>query len=137
MKKVRTGTILYPKTIKLCDNKITKANVSSRNDFIEKAINFYVGYLNTQENIEFINEVIDYTITSKLDLFEESFSSLLFKLTVELDMLMKILAANFDIDEETLKKLREKSIIMLRKQQDYLILKRYLIFIKKVRIKDA
>lgn len=110
MKKVRTGTMLYPKTIKLCDNNITKANVSSRNDFIEKAINFYVGFLNTQENIEFINEVIDYTITSKLNLFEESISSLLFKLTVEIDMLMNILAANFDIDEETLKRLREKSI---------------------------
>ena len=111
MKKVRTGTMLYPKTIKLCDNNITKANATSRNDFIEKAINFYVGYLNTQDNIEFVNEVINHTIESKINILEESLSSLLFKLSVQLDMLTHILAANFDIDEETLKKLREKSTL--------------------------
>ena len=101
--------MLYPKTVKMADNNIVAANATSRNDFIEKAIHFYVGYLNSQDNIEFINEIINHTIESKLNILEESLSSLLFKLSVQQNMLTNILAVNFDIDEETLKKLREKS----------------------------
>ncbi len=102
--------MLYPRTIKLADDNLNKANCLSRNEFIEKSINFYSGYLNSQENIEFINEIITNTIKYQIDVLDESLSSLLFKLTVELNMTMSVLALHFDIDDKTLEILRKQSI---------------------------
>lgn len=110
MIKKKYGTMHYPQTMRIVDENIVKANASSRNDFIEKAIHFYVGYLNSQENSGYVNEVITNTIESKLITLEENMNSILFKLSVEHNILSNILAANFDIDEETLQKLRSKSI---------------------------
>ena len=101
---------MNPKTIKLCDNNLDRANVKSRNDFIEKSVEFYVGYLHKDNNIDYLNKVIDQTLKYKLDILEEQLSAVLFKLAVELSMLMNIVAANNTIDQNTINALRKKCI---------------------------
>ena len=100
--------MMYPKIIEICDNNKAKAKVKSRNEFIEKAILHYVGYLHKDDNTNYLNKVIDETLSYKIDLLEEQLSAVLFKLSVETSMLMHIVAASTDIDEETLKLLRDK-----------------------------
>ena len=48
-KRVKAGIALTPKHLKLCDENLTRAGVRSRNSFVERAIEFYVNYLLTQE----------------------------------------------------------------------------------------
>ncbi|MDE8087818.1 hypothetical protein PT077_08360 [Erysipelothrix rhusiopathiae] len=110
MNKIKTGTMMHPDTIILCDKNISLANSKSRNDFIEQAIQFYVGYLHRDDNTDYLNLIIDQTINNKIDLLEEQLSTVLFKLTVELSMLMNIISANNKIDSNTLNALRKKCI---------------------------
>ena len=108
-RKIKTGTMLSRKTIKLCDENLVNANVKSRNDFIGKAIEFYVGYLQRNDNTHYTNRIIDETINNRIDLLEDHLSIVLFKLSVELSMIMQIIAISADIDEKTLELLRQKS----------------------------
>ncbi|MDE8037452.1 hypothetical protein PT088_08165 [Erysipelothrix rhusiopathiae] len=108
MKRIKTGSMMYPKTIKLCDDNLDISNASSRNDFIEQAILFYVGYLHKDDNTDYLNPIIDQTINNKINLLEEQLSAVLFKLSVELSILMNIVAANNTIDSNTLNALRKK-----------------------------
>lgn len=107
--------MLFPKIINLCDKNLHLASVKSRNDFIEKAIIHYVGYLHKDDNSNYLNQKIDETLNFKLDLLEEQFSTVLFKLSVEINILINILAATTEIDTETLRKIRNKSIQDVKK----------------------
>lgn len=109
MKKIKTGTMLLPKTIKMCDDNLKLANVKSRNDFIEKAILFYVSYLNSSNN-EYINDILDKTLDSKFSLLEDRISQTLFKQSVEINMLNHIVATISELNQETINLLRKKSI---------------------------
>lgn len=108
--RIKTGTMMTHETIKLCDDNLDRANVKSRNDFIEKSVEFYVGYLHKDNNIDYLNKVIDETLKYKIDILEEQLSAVLFKLSVEVSMLMNIIAANNAIDQNTLNALRKKCI---------------------------
>lgn len=48
--RVKTGLALTQKRLNLCDENLRKAEVSSRNSFVEKAIEYYAGYLNAEQN---------------------------------------------------------------------------------------
>lgn len=101
---------MFPEIIKLCDDNLELANTKSRNDFVEEAIKFYASYLNTKHNNLFISESIESVLKSSIQVTEDRLSKLLFKLSVEMSMMMNILGANFELDEETLFKLRIKCI---------------------------
>lgn len=109
IRRIKTGTMMFPKIIKLCDDNLDISNATSRNDFIEQAIQFYVGYLHRDDNTDYLNPIIDQTINNKIDLLEEQLSTVLFKLSVEVSMMMQIIAVSTDIDKKTLELLRNKS----------------------------
>ena len=81
-------------------------NVKSRSEFIEKAINFYCGYLTANDGKEYFPQVFVSTLQGALGAFENRMASLLFKMAVELSMSLHVTAANSEVDEETLVKLR-------------------------------
>lgn len=108
--RIKTGTMMFPEIIKLCDDNLELSNTKSRNDFIEEAIQFYVSYLNTKHNNLFISESIESVLQNSIQITEERLSKLLFKQSVEMSMIMNIIGANFELDEETLSKLRIKCI---------------------------
>lgn len=108
--RIKTGTMLFPEIIRLCDDNLELANTKSRNDFIEEAIKFYVSYLNTKHNNLFISESIESVLQNSIQITEDRLSKLLFKQSVEMSMMMNIIAANFELNEDTLKKLRNKCI---------------------------
>lgn len=102
--------MMFPEIIKLCDDNLGLANCKSRNDFIEEAIKFYVSYLQNQNNNTYLTESVETAIRSSIQQTEDRLSKLLFKLSVELSMLMHIVAAGNEVDESTLRKLRGKCI---------------------------
>ena len=109
-KRIKTGTMMLPSVVKLCDDNLSLANVSSRNDFIEDAIRFYIGFLNKKNDAKYISDSLESLFTSTIQLSEDRIAKLVFKLAVEMSMMMNIISANSEIDNETLTKLRGKCI---------------------------
>ena len=72
------------------------------------AMEFYGGYCMTSQKSGYLPIVLSSTMNGIVKLSEDRLSKLLYKNTVELSMLMNIISATTDIDNETLKKLRLK-----------------------------
>lgn len=84
-------------------------------EFIEKAILFYIGYLSQQDNLNYISPIIIETVKAQINGTEQRLARLLFKVTVELGKLTRLLAAANDVDDETLRKLLVMCINEVRK----------------------
>ena len=81
-------------------------NCASQSEFIEKAIIFYCGYLASEEYKQYLPNVLVSTMQGSLDSFEDRMATLLFKIAVELCMVLHVTAATNQIDEDTLSRLR-------------------------------
>mgnify|MGYP000842284443 CR=1 FL=1 len=84
-------------------------------EFIEKAILFYIGYLSQQDNLNYISPIIIETVKAQINGTEQRLARLLFKVTVELGKLTRLLAAANDVDDETLRQLLVMCINEVRK----------------------
>ena len=84
-------------------------------EFIEKAILFYIGYLSQQDNLNYISPIIIKTVKAQINGTEQRLARLLFKVTVELGKLTRLLAAANDVDDETLRQLLVMCINEVRK----------------------
>lgn len=85
------------------------ANASSRNQFILDAIEFYGGYVSSEKN-KFLPTAIASSMVGIVDNSEDRISRIIFKNTVELAMVMNILAAVAEVDEDRLRSLRAKCV---------------------------
>ena len=70
-----------------------KDNCSTKNEYIEKAIRFYSGYLDTQNASEYLPRVLADVLEGKLGAFGTRIGRQLFKLTVDQCLMGQELAA--------------------------------------------
>lgn len=108
--KKRIPLWLYPSTLESVDRWQEQDNCKSRSEFIEKAVRFYCGYISSGDAARFLPVAITSAVTGAVDASENRTARLLFKLAVEMSMMMNVLAANVDIDETTLGRLRGKCV---------------------------
>lgn len=101
---------ILPSTRVRIDQWYEADNCRSRNEFIEKAVNFYVDYLEVHDNRVLLPKAILSAINGRLDTMENRIGSVLYKQAVEADMIMGIAADLIKIDEEDLRKRRAKSV---------------------------
>lgn len=85
-------------------------NCKTQSEYIEKAIRFYTGYLNTGSADAYLPRVLSEVFAGTIDLLSSRIGRLMFKQAVEASMLMHIIAADTDIDEETLERLRVRCL---------------------------
>lgn len=85
-------------------------NCSSKSEFIEKAVIFYAGYLNANDNSQYLPNVVTSTLKSIVTESDNRMSRLIFKLAVELAMTMNIIASTHNIDKNILSKLRGECV---------------------------
>ena len=78
--------------------------------FIEHALDFYLGYLDTQDAGIFLPPAIRSCINGRLSTMENRMASLLYKQAVELEMCERILADSLELDEAYLRRKRAESI---------------------------
>ena len=93
---------LRSETKQMVEKNYKDAGCRSRSDFIEKAIVFYCGYLTATDYREYLPNIIVSTMKGNLDSFENRMANLLFKSSVELSMLLHVIAATHNIDGDTL-----------------------------------
>ena len=83
--------------------------------FIENAINFYLDYLSANSAGLFLPSSVQSYLDGRLDQFEDRMASLLYKQSVELDMVMSILADCVNLDEAYVRKKRAESVASVKK----------------------
>jgi len=106
--KQRTTIWISQNVMKELDNMSQRADCRSRSEFIEQAIKFYDGYIRSTDENQYLPIALSSAVNGIIHTSEDRIAKVLYKNTVELSMLMNILAATAEIDEETLKKLRKK-----------------------------
>ena len=82
----------------------------SLNEFINHAVDFYLGYLNTGGNTAYLEPALRSAIDGRLGMFEDRVARLLYKLAVEQDMVAGILADAYQMDEDYLRRRRASSV---------------------------
>lgn len=98
-----------PETMRRIEQWYQADNCRSKNEFIEKAVNFYANAL-AAKDIDRLPAMVAAALDSRLGTFEDRLSSLLFKQAVELDTLAQLNAAAYEFDEASLRDLRAKSV---------------------------
>jgi len=114
------------------DRLYTMDGSRSRREFIEKAINFYVGYLLANEDNPMLPTAVSSAIEGQLGVFMDRLSSLMFKQTVEHSMMMNIIASDTNIDDVLLNKLRGKCVDDVKKTNGQISFRDILKFQKSV-----
>ena len=84
---------------------------STINQFVDKGLRFYLGYLKVKDAGEYLPRVLAEVLEGKLGSFGDRIGRLLFKLIVNDGMLTHILAAGTEVDElAALDKLRVRCV---------------------------
>ena len=107
-------------------------NCASRSEFVENALRFYIGYLNTKNAGGFLPEALSAMLTGTLDNFAGRMGSLLFKQGVDLNVLGQIIAYDTDIDEGEYQRLRGRAIRDMKRTNGRISFKDALDFQKSV-----
>lgn len=108
--KVKFALYLPPEKKSELERRYREEGCRSITAFIEKAIDFYLGYLDANSVGAFLPKEIQSAIDGRLGMFEDRMAKLLYKLTVEMDMGMTAALDCIDLDAGYLRKLRANSI---------------------------
>ena len=104
--KIKFPLYLLPASMARTERLYREDGSKSKSEFIEKAVNFYCGFLESDKYEDYFPKVIISTFQGLLDSLENRMASLQFKTAVELSMLLHVTAATNEIDEATLSRLR-------------------------------
>ena len=113
--KIKFPLWIYPQTKEDVKNHYKYDNCKSQSEFIEKAISFYIGYLDEERSVSYISPMITETVKATIKGTEQRLSRLIFKVVVELGKISNILAAVNDIDDETIRQLQAMCVNEVRK----------------------
>ena len=113
--KIRVGFYIEKSLLKECDAFLKAADARSRNEFVGAAIRWYIGYLSAQKSVDIIPAALMTAVSAAVESSENRMARLLFKLAVEMSMMMNVVAAGADFDDVGLKRLRGKCVDDVKK----------------------
>lgn len=113
--KIKFPLWIYPQTKEDVKNHYKYDNCKSQSEFIEKAISFYIGYLDEERSVSYISPMITETVKATIKGTEQRLARLIFKVAVELGKISNILAAVNDIDDETIRQLQAMCVNEVKK----------------------
>ena len=105
--KIKFALRIAPETQQLVKELCERDNCQSQNEFIEKAIRFYAGYVSGKEATAYLPPALVAAMRGTVQDSENRIARLLFKLAVEVNMMMN---AGMEIRDEDLKTLRARSV---------------------------
>ena len=85
-------------------------NCESQSEFIEKAILFYLGYLSAENNKSYLPNIVTSTLKGIVAESDNRQNRMLFKLAVEMAMMMNVIASSQNIDKVSLERLRGECV---------------------------
>ena len=108
--KIKFLMRIDPDTDRKIKAAMPMANCRSQNEFVEKALQFYCDYAVSQDCFSVLPPMLVAAIRSTVQGSENHICRLLFKLAVEMDMMMNILAAGMELTDEDLRELRGRCV---------------------------
>ena len=105
---------ITPEAKQKVESHFKKDNCKSKSEYIEKAIRFYSGYLDTQNASEYLPRVLADVLEGKLGALGTRIGRQLFKLAVDQCLMGQELAAGLEIDPDQLRKARVQCIKMVK-----------------------
>ena len=108
--KERFPLRMKPETSRRLEQWYAADNCRSKNEFVEKAINFYVDYLETQDNQSLLPTALQAALDGRLGRLEDCIARREFTREVELDLLIGIIADAVEVDRDDLKRRRAQSV---------------------------
>ena len=97
---------MTPSMVAEITKMMPEANATSKTDFVRKAVEFYIGYLRQQKNINYLAPMLAGAIKSEVRSLGKDVCEMLFKLAVEMGINSNITAAVNDIEDESLENIR-------------------------------
>ena len=101
---------LYPETLDKIGQLYTADDCCSKSEFIEKAVQFYIDHLTAEDQRSMLPNAMLSSMKSIVAESDNRISRLLFKMAVELAVTMNVVAANSDIDDITLERLKGECV---------------------------
>ena len=105
--RVRTAFYGEKSLLKISDSYLKAANCRSRNKFINQAIRHYIAFLQKEKDNEFLTPALESVLSGMIGDTENRLARILFKLAVEMSMLMHITASQFEIDNAEVERLKK------------------------------
>jgi len=113
--KRKSAFWLHPEIKKIIMKQYKNDNCASQSEFVEKAITFYSGFINTQNTGEFLPKTLSSIITGIVQTSEDRIARVTFKLAVEICMMMHVLAELNNLPDDYLHRLRGKCVKEVKK----------------------
>ncbi|MFI3255708.1 MAG: hypothetical protein R3Y63_15495 [Eubacteriales bacterium] len=104
--KERVVAWLPPDMIHTMDIIEKKLGMKNHTELVQKAVDFYIGYMTSRGATDFLSDNILSAIQGSIQATENRTSANLFRLSVETSMMMHLLALTLDVSEEELYQLR-------------------------------
>ncbi len=104
--KTRYTLHLQNETMQLIQKWYKDDGCTTMNEFVEKAIRFYAGYVSNEKVENYLPNIVISTLKSIVRDSENRHNRNLYRIALEMSMLMNIMAAVHHIPEDSLVKLR-------------------------------
>lgn len=121
--KIRFQMRISPDTDRKVKTAMPLANCRSQNEFVEQALRFYCDYLTAGDCTTVLPPIYLSALRGAIQDTENRICRLMFKQSVELDMVMNVLAAGMEIPEEQLDSLRGQCVYNVKKTNGSVTLK--------------
>lgn len=82
-----------PSQVEKMDEVLPLTNCTSRADLVRTAIDFYIGYILQNRNVDYLSPMITSVIKNEIHHTEKGMCEMLFKIAVELDIFNRLTAA--------------------------------------------
>lgn len=107
---IRTGIYIDREILNRADEAMGKTNARSRSEFISEALEFYIAWLHSGEISKVLKPALESVISGQIKDTENRISRVIFKQSVELAMLMHVVAATHSVRPEDLEALRKMCV---------------------------
>ena len=101
---------VYPDTLEKVEAIYREDDCESKSEFIEKAICFYIGYLQSADKKGYLPSVVTSTLKSIVAESDNRQNRMLFKLAVEIAIMQNLMASLNEIDPLSLERLRGECV---------------------------
>ena len=105
--KTFTGVYCEEVMLEEIKDNLSRADCRTRNEFINKAVRFYLAYLETRENGALLFPMLDEALDGRMKDLEMRLSRVLFKLAVEVAIMSHIVAGTNEISDQQLAAIRK------------------------------
>ena len=96
-----------PSQVEKMDEVLPLTNCTSRADLVRTAIDFYIGYILQNRNVDYLSPMITSVIKNEIHHTEKGMCEMLFKIAVEFDIFNRLTAAFNDYTGVEWKELKQ------------------------------